>query len=111
MAIRQVSSPRATQGRSPCLFCAFQTFRVFSVGSSPGTKSVFIALSMYSVLQAMPLQLPPVPQYPPQYAISSGAVRAAVRAAVPAGVLAARKVSAVRAAAAATAVGLRGGGL
>ena len=34
---------------------------------APGTITVFTALNMVSMLQAMPPQLPPVQQYPPQY--------------------------------------------
>ena len=52
--------------RPPCLFCALQTFRVMSPDSALVTITVFAALNMRSMSQAMPRQLP-LPQYPPQY--------------------------------------------
>ena len=39
--------------RPTCLFFAFQTFRVLSLVLAPGTKTVFTAFTMYSMLQAM----------------------------------------------------------
>ena len=54
--------------RPPCLFCALRTFRVLSPDLAPVTITVFAALNMRSMSQAMPPQLPP-PQYPPQYPV------------------------------------------
>ena len=53
--------------RPPCVFCAFQTFRVLSLVFALGMKTMFTALNMYSMLQAMPLELPPMPPSPAQY--------------------------------------------
>ena len=55
--------------RPRCLFCALQTFRALSSDLALGTITVFTALNMRSVLQAMPPQLPPVPQYPPHWPV------------------------------------------
>ena len=41
-----------------CLFCVFQTFCVLCLVLAPGTKTVFTAFNIYSMLPAMP------PQYP-----------------------------------------------
>ena len=54
--------------RPPCLFCALQAFRVLSPDLALVTITVFAALNMRSMSQAMPPQLPP-PQYPPQYPV------------------------------------------
>ena len=54
--------------RPPRLFCALQAFRVLSPDSALVTITVFAALNMPSMSQAMPPQLPP-PQYPPQYPV------------------------------------------
>ena len=54
--------------RPPCLFCALQTFRVMSPDFALVTITVFAALNMRSMSQAMPPQLPP-PQYPSQYPV------------------------------------------
>ena len=54
--------------RPPRLFCALQTFRVLSPDSALVTITVFAALNMHSMSQAMPPQLPP-PLYPPQYPV------------------------------------------
>jgi hypothetical protein len=54
--------------RPPCLFCALQTFRVLSPDSALVTITVFAALNMRSMSQAMPPR-PPPPQYPPQYPV------------------------------------------
>ena len=53
--------------RPPYLFCALKTFRLLSPDLAPGRITVFSALNMRSMLQAMPVQLPRVPQYPPQH--------------------------------------------
>ena len=54
--------------RPPCLFCALQTLCMLSPDSALVTITVFAALNMRSMSQAMPPQLPP-PQYPPQYPV------------------------------------------
>ena len=54
--------------RPPRLFCALQTFRVLSPDSALVTITVFAALNMRSMSQAMPPR-PPPPQYPPQYPV------------------------------------------
>ena len=53
--------------RPPCLSCAAHMFRVLCLVLAPGTKAVCTALNMYSIIQAMPRQLSPVPQCHPQY--------------------------------------------